>query len=52
MGYTLPQAQCLGIDASARQIEQGQALLAELNLPNVRNFGCASQPARGNAPGT
>ncbi|RKZ90139.1 MAG: hypothetical protein DRR19_10725 [Candidatus Parabeggiatoa sp. nov. 1] len=35
MGYALPDAACLGIDASARQIEQGQALLAQLNLPNV-----------------
>lgn len=35
IGYALPQAQCFGIDASIRQIEQGQALLAQLNLPNV-----------------
>ena len=35
MGYALPQAQCLGIDSSSKQIEQGQALLSQLNLPNV-----------------
>ncbi len=35
MGYALPQAQCTGIDLSARQIEQGEALLSLANLPNV-----------------
>jgi methyltransferase-like protein len=35
MGYALPKAQCIGIDFSRRQIEQGQTLLSQLELPNV-----------------
>jgi methyltransferase-like protein/cyclopropane fatty-acyl-phospholipid synthase-like methyltransferase len=30
-----PQSQFLGIDASSRQIRQGQAILAELSIPNL-----------------
>ncbi|OQW93901.1 MAG: hypothetical protein BWK79_08720 [Beggiatoa sp. IS2] len=35
MGYTLPAAQCVGIDLSTRQITQGQSVLNSLFLPNV-----------------
>lgn len=36
MGVDLPGSQFLGIDASARQIEDGQRTLAALALPNVQ----------------
>jgi methyltransferase-like protein/SAM-dependent methyltransferase len=34
--YTLPDASFVGLDLSQRQIEQGQALLKELNLKNIK----------------
>lgn len=36
MAYTLPNAEFVGIDYSARQIEDGRARIAELGLANVK----------------
>jgi methyltransferase-like protein/2-polyprenyl-3-methyl-5-hydroxy-6-metoxy-1,4-benzoquinol methylase len=36
MAYSLPQASFTGIDLSKRQVEDGQRLIAELGLTNIR----------------
>jgi methyltransferase-like protein/trans-aconitate methyltransferase len=36
MAYTAPESEFVGIDLAARPVQQGEAAIAELGLPNVR----------------